>query len=312
MAAPLVARRRVIAVKHETTVGTAISLAAANATFNATNVVFQPAIEFQTREGQGGGMSQLAGTLATYEGVATFTTEFYGGATDPAWLATLFPACGMIESSANVYSPSSLPPEAAGAATKTVTLGCYVGGVLKQISGAMGNAVFRCMAGRRVMIDWTFRGIWDAPTDVAILAPTYETTAPLRFASAGLSIGGVDPVLAEMTLDLGNELYMRESAQTASGLHSCVIVGRRPVGQIQAESQLVAAWDTHGIWKAGTLAAFDATMGTSGNQIAFAAPKFQITNVQEQNRGGVTFDAIDFQLVRSVAAGEDELTVTTA
>jgi len=310
MAAPTIARRSVLSAKAETTPGTAIAMSASDATFNATNVQINPVIEFEPREGQGGGLSQLAGTLGAYEGVATFSTEFYGGSSAPAWMTTLLLGCGYVASGL-VYSPSSLPPEAAGSGTKNLTIGT-TDGRRRFIYGAMGNAVFRGIAGKRVMIDWTFRGLWGDPSDVAILAPTYETTAPLRFASACITLAAYSPVVAEMTLDLGNEVVVRENAQNASGLHTAVIVGRRPVGQIMAEAQLIATWDVHAKWKAGILEALAATMGGAGNGIAFSAPKLQITNLQEQVRNGLRYVAMDFQLNRSAAAGDDELTITTA
>src|SRR5690606_13116157 len=121
------------------------------------------------------------------------------------------PACGWVEN-AGVFTPKTAPPGTV-AGVKTLTIGTYEDGLFKRLRGCMGNAVFTFIAGQKVMVAFTFTGIWDDPSDVAILTPTYPTTKPPRFANSGFSIGGSggwEPKLEQLTIDLGNEVVLRE------------------------------------------------------------------------------------------------------
>lgn len=308
---PLIRRRRVLAAKIEETVGTAITLSAADGTINCYNANIEPTIQYLEREGQGSALSPLPGTLAAYSGTATFSVALIGGASAPAWATTLLTACGM-KHNAGTFTPESKPPELNGSGAKTITIGSYQDGRYKQLFGCMGNAVFNFVAGQLVMIDFTFFGLWSTPTDVAMIAPTYDTVAPLRFVSSSLAIGSVHPKVSAMTIDLGNQIALRQDPGTSTGLHSAVIVGRRMRGAMTIESSLVGTYDPHGDWLARTERQLSFTLGTPGNQVAFTAPKMQITNVRPGDIDGVDADVLEFQFNRSAAAGDDELSIAIA
>lgn len=302
----MLAKKRVLAAKIETTVGTAISLSASDATFNVFNASIQPDIPFNARESQ----SAFSGLTGSYEGLggtAKFSCELTGGSSIPAWATTFLPACGMVASSL-VMSPQTNPPGSGG--VKTLTIGSYVDGIWRSIKGAMGNAVFRFEAGKKVMVDFEFKGIWVPPTDVALITPTWTTVAPLRFVSSGLAIGAANPKCANLTIDLGNQVILREDSGTSSGYISACITDRKMKGTIDPEAALVATRDNLGDWLARTEAALAISLGASTNGVAFAAPKLQFTNVQEANRNDMYVEQIDFVLNRSASAGDDELTIT--
>lgn len=304
---PMLNKKCVLAAKIETTPGTAVSLAGADATFNVFNAKITPDINFNPREGQES-MSALAGTNDAYAGTCTFSMELTGGSSIPAWATTFLPACGLVASSL-VMSPQSNPPGSGG--VKSLTIGRYVDGKFYSIKGAMGNAVFRFVAGARIMIDFTFRGVWVPPSDVSILAPTHTTVEPLRFVSSALAIGAYSPKVANMTIDLGNEIYLREDSASSAGLISAIIADRKMKGTIDPEAALVATRDNHAVWLARTTAALAITCGAALNGVAFAAPAFQITKVDESDRGGMHIDSIDFILARTAGGvGDDELTLT--
>jgi len=312
---PLLTRRRVMAAKIEDTPGTAEALSASEAAFNVFEPQTQPNVEFNERDGQGA-TSPLAGVPGARGGQATFAVEVVGsgsvGAPVPAWASTFLPACGLYDDS-DIFKLDSRPPEAAGSNAKTLTIGVYEDGLLKVLRGCMGNAVMRFTAGRPARIEFTFTGLWVQPSDVALLAPNYPSTLPRRFASSALTIGSWTPKVAEVTVDLGNEVVLREDATDLTGYHSAVIVNRRVTGTLNPESTLIASADPHADWLNPTERALLLRLGVGsadGNLIQLDAPKFQLTNVQGGDRGGVGIHELSFQLNRSADAGEDELTVT--
>ena len=304
---PLLRRKRVLAAKIETTVGEALATAAGDAAFNVFEAGAQPNIDYAEREGQSA-FSPLPGALGAYGGTITFQVELTGGAATPAWAETFLPACGWKET-ASVFAPLS---EAPGTNVKTLTIRMYEDGVVKGIRGAMGTAVLRFVAGERVMIEFTFTGLWIAPSDVAILAPTYPTTAPIRFVSSGLLIGGTggwSPPLQELTIDLGNEVILREDSTDSTGYASALITGRRITGTMNPEASLIATEDVYGKWLLRTEQALAIDLGSTNNSADISAPKLQFTNLQEGDRNANQIDDIEFQLNRSASAGDDELEI---
>lgn len=298
-------KRRVLAAKVETTVGTAESLTASEGVFNVFNPVINPTIEFTERQGQGG-FGQMPGTLGARGGTITFTVEVSSGTSVPSWASVFLPACGFVEDT-GVFEPVTAPPGTA-AGVKTLTIGLYEDGRVKKLRGCMGNAVFTFPAGRIATVEFTFTGIWVAPIDATLLAPTYPAPASLRFADAGLTIGSWNPKVEQMTLDLGNEVFLREDANDESGYASAVITGRVPKGTLNPEAQLIATKNVHGEWLSLTEQALALTLGDGDNQLAIAAPKLQFRNVQDGDRNNLLIDDLEYQLNKSSAAGDDELT----
>ena len=315
MSGSILTRKRVVAAKIETTPGTAEALTASDAAFNVFDMTIQPDVPFEQRQGQGG-FSDLPGVPGARAANVEFAVELCGsgnvGSPVPAWASTFLPACGFVES-ASVFSPQSQAPGVGSSGTQTLTIGFYEDGKKKVARGCMGTFVIRLTSGGIIRLEFKFRGVWDSDADVTILAPTYPTVAPLRFAGDTITIGSWSPKIAAMTIDVGNELKLREDPTTVAAYLSALIVDRRITGTLDPEAELVADNDVIGDWLDRSEAALAIALGAAsadGNKVDVAAPAFQITNVQEADRDGLQTDNVEFQLNRSAAAGDNELTIT--
>ncbi len=314
---PLLTRKRILAAKIEVTPGTAISLAAADATFNVYDMKIEQTTDFQTRDGQGASVAKLPGVSGGTVGKATWKMDLIGGASAPGWMSTFLPAAGFPLTSL-VAAPESKPPEASGANTKTLTIGGYQDGKFKSICGAMLNMVFKFEAGKKSWIECEAMGLWVAPSNVALIAPTYVTTAPLRAVSIAMTIGSFVPKWSNFEIDLGNVVVMREDPNNAAGYCMAVIVDRTCKGKFNPEETLTGThgatiYDPDADFNANTQRALAFSLGTTGNALAFAAPKLQITKGPgDADRNGVKTQDVEFQLNKSASAGDDELTITTS
>lgn len=301
-------KKRVIAIKQEATAGTAETPGTTDAEGNFYNARIVPQIEVIQRMSQGT-FSPMSSVRGSYIGQVTFQTHLSGGSTIPETFETLLPASGFVKST-RTFGPRS---EAPGSNVKTVTISLYEDGLLKKLRGAVGNPIFTFEAGKPVIIDWTFTGIWVAsPTDTSIIAPTYPSETPIRVANSNMLIGSWAPKVSRWTLDFGNEITVVQDSDSAdaSGLKYAVITGRRINGRIDPESEAVATAPVYTQLLAGTEAAwgFDFLVGTNDG-IVFAAPKFQINTASVGDREGIQVDELEYQLNRSSAAGNDELTI---
>ena len=183
----LLRRRSVFAAKLETTVGTPIALAGADGVFNAREFLITPNVPVERREGQGG-FNYHKGVPGGMQGTCVITHDIaYSGSAIPNWATTLLPACGYV-ATATAFNPMSIGPGTLVTTPRTLTIGHYHDGKLRQLSGAMGNAVFSFPTGMPATVTFTFTGKYTTnETDIALIAPTYPTDESLRFADAAIT-----------------------------------------------------------------------------------------------------------------------------
>ncbi len=295
-------RIRTLAAKVETTIGTPISLSGTDGAFNAYNLMCQANIPVEQREASGS-FNRLSSIPGARSGTMSFRTDLsHDGSTVPGWATTLLPACGWVNA-AGTFTPRS---EAPGSNVKTLTLGAYVDGVFKSIAGAVGTFNMVFPSGRMAYIDWTFTGVWQAPTDVAIIAPTYPTEAVLKASSMTTTWDSVAFCFEQLALDAGNEVILRECSTSASGYVSAMIVDRVPKITANPESVLVATQDRFGQWLAGTEAALSIALGSA---ITISAPKAQVVNLQEGDRNKLVIDEIEWQANKNGATADQEVSI---
>ena len=306
MAGPLLKKVSVLAAKIETTIGTAITLSASDGTFNVYNAQITPNVQMTDREGQGA-FSKLTSVPGQQTGTCTFSTDLIMGTTESAWSSTFLPACGLGKTS-TTYSCKS---EAPGSTVKTLTIALYVNGVIRRLRGAVGNFVINCLAGQKISVDFTFQGVYDDFESGAIIAPTYATNAPLRWASSTTTIGGTAVAASSLTFDLGNVISPLENQSIEQGVKSFIITDRRPTLTIDPEadtSNTIARWAD---WTTPTTRAiaWDSGLSQAGGKWAFSIPAGQILNQQPGDRGGIETEQLQFLATKS-AALNDEFTMT--
>lgn len=298
----LLKKIRTLAAKVEATPGTAEALTAAEGVFNAYNLMIQANIPVEAREAQGtfGGLASVPGPRT---GVATFRTDLgYNGTDVPTWATVLLPACGYVNST-GTFTPRSQAP---GSNVKTITIGSFQNGQFKSIAGAVGTFTITFPSGRNAYIDWTFTGIWQAPTSVAIIAPTYPTDTPMRAASMTTTYDSVAFCFEQLVFDAGNEVIMRECSTNVSGFSSGLIVNRVPIITANPESVLNATQDRFGKWLSG---AEDALSIAIGSAITISIPKAQVINLQEGDRNRVVIDDITWQANKNGTNNDQDVSI---
>ena len=305
---PLLFRKSVLAAAIETTIGTAETLDATDAAFNAYDAVLQNDSETEERMAPGG-FGMLSSVPSGYRGTVTFRTflEWDGTATMPSWATTFFPACGYVNSS-GVFTPRT---EFAGTNVKTLTIGLYRDGKLRRLTGCMGTFVVTLPAGKMGFIDWTFQGVWQGETDATILAPTYPTAKPIRFAGGTTEWNSVSLCVQQATFDAGNAVSLRECANNAAGFVSGFIGNRNPTITANPEALLVDDQDRWGAWTAQSEFEFSAVLsGPTTSTLEFAAPKAQLISSSEEDRNGIVSDNITWQANKNGTTLDQDLIIT--
>lgn len=304
--------RVVMAAKVETTEGTAIALAGADANNLIMDPKFDADIPMFARQFINNSLSPHKQIATTRGGAIGFKCEVKGSGTAgtaPAF-GKLLRACGFGETVVGATSVT-YAPKSAIADVPTLTLATYRDGVRKAIKGARGNVKYNAKSGEPGVLEFEFIGVYDAVTDASILTPSgVETTSPPSLLSAAFSIASFAAFVSQISFDMANVLERRGDINTDSGFISTLLTGREPKGSFDPEDELVATHDFYGKWLAATTGALTWKHGaTAGNICTFTAPAVQYTKIGEGDRNGIATLATDFLMARSDAAGDDELSI---
>lgn len=304
--AGLVSRRKQVHFVAESTPGTPNTTS-----MNAINCYdFQPPgwkADFLGIDGQRG-FGNLGGVLGARSGEFSFKFDVsFKSAADATWLS-LLGGCGFVLST-GVWTPTSAPPGASGGSS-CLTFRFQQDGREQIVAGCCGSLKFNAVAGGKIVVDATFTGVPQTPTDASfstLTLPSSETVA--RFASTStLTVGGTALTVAELALDLGVEVGLIEDASTASGYKHAVPVNRRVSGTIAMLAGLNSGFRPLLRALNGTTGALAWKIGSSGAGIDIAAPALQFTGESPADRNGVLYDVGAFVLNRSTGAGDDEIT----
>ncbi len=331
---PILRQRQQIAIKQEATAGTAETLAAANAIMHTGIVEWEPDVVETPREAMTASLSPRGSVTGTQAAKIRFKMYLRGSynhttgavaapvaaSTEPDF-SVPFKACGLalVVSGAGpneicTYSPSSttISNEMTGAYS---TVALYEDGKRYMIHGAVGNCVLTFTVGMPVLAEFEFTGLYNAPTDTALLsAPVYPTFAEPAFLSASLSIIGsyTAAKMQNLKLDLGNTIAMRPNPNGATGHFTAQITARKPTGSFDPEEVLAATNNFFTQWIAGTVGAITTgtfpSGGTNYNQFNLTIPNAMYTKVGRADRDGVGTAPVEFEAMANSAAGEDEYT----
>lgn len=308
----ILSNRQVIAAKAETTEGTAIALAGADANNLIMDPKFEADIPMYERMFLDNSLSPQKSIATTRLARLSFKVECKGSGTAgtaPA-VGKLLRACGMKET---VVASTSVTytPESALSNIPTLSLAIYKDGLRKAMKGARGNVKYSAKSGEPGMFEFEFVGVYDGVTDVAIITPSgVEATVPPSLLSATFSIASFQAFVSQISWDMGNTLAPRGDINQASGYISTLLTRRNPKGSFDPEDELVATHDFYGRWLAGTTGALTwKHQGSAGNIATSTIPACQYIKLGEGDRSGIAVLNADFLMVRNSTAGDDEVSI---
>ena len=305
-------RKRVILIEAESSYGT-------DPTPSATDVVLVTDLSITPQSSDvvnrdvvrpylGSSQQLLANTRVE----CTFSVEFAGSGaagTAPRYGSAL-KACGLSET---IASGTSVTYEPISANFSSITIHYNVDGVRHIVTGCRGNVALSAEVGSIPTLDFTFTGIYNAPTDTALPSVTYGNQAtPLIFKNGNtssfqlLSYAGA---LMNFSMDVGNSLVYRE---LVGGTKEVLLTDRAANGTVTIEAPTLAQKNYFvASLSDTTLGNLTVTHGiTAGNICRFSSTKVDIGDVAYGEADGVTMLEIPYTLVPSSANDEMSLVFT--
>lgn len=196
---------------------------------------------------------------------------------------------------------------------ESLTLYVYFDGLLHKVTGARGTFTIEGTAGEFANFNFTFTGNYEDPTDASMpVSPTYETQKPTMVELANLDVDSVNTFkVASFSLDMANDVVIRDSVNDVEGYAGALIVGRTPTASIDPEMELVATHDFFGKMKSGAEMQFNFHVGnTKGNVVTFRCPNVQYRSIGYAERNSIR--TLDVQMALTSNGSDDEIAISFA
>ncbi len=278
---PLLTRKRVIKIKIEGTKGT---YEATDQAVYVEDLEINPTAPFVERGGPGlyRGHKEK-GILGIMSGAVSFKKELQGNGSNglELGLAILLQACGL-KKTAEVYQVHSTHAD-----DETITIDCWEDGVKKSLVGCSGTFTMEGEDGGRVMFNFEFMGRWVAPTDEAMPAWVPSTAAAMRLQSTTFTLGTVAVKVSKIGLAMQANVVVRGDIAAAGAIGYYIITDIDPIFTCDPELELIATYDFHGIWLAGTEGAVNLVLGDGTTGVTIALAKVQARELKESDREGM-------------------------
>ena len=302
-------RKRVILIEAESSYGTDPTPAATDVVLVTDLSITPQSSDVVNRDVVRPYLGSSQQLLANTRVECTFSVEFAGSGTAgtaPRYGSAL-KACGLSET---VASGTSVTYEPISANFSSVTIHYNVDGVRHIVTGCRGNVALTAEVGAIPTLDFTFTGIYNAPTDTALPSVTYGNQAtPLIFKNGNttsfqlLSFAGA---LQSLNFDIGNSIVYRE---LVGGTKEVLLTDRAANGSVTIEAPTLSSKDFFAAALTDTsLGNLTVTHGTAaGNICRLSSTKVDIGDVSYGEMDGVTMLEIPYTLVPSSA--NDELSI---
>ena len=305
-------RKRVILIEAESSYGTDPTPAATDVVLVRDLSITPQSSDVVNRDVVSPYLGASEQLLANTRVECTFSVELAGSGTAgtaPRYGSAL-KACGFSETVASGTSVTYAP---VSSSFTSVTIHYNVDGVRHIVTGCRGTFVLNAAVGEIPSIDFSFTGIYNAPTDTALPTVTYGNQAtPLVFKNgntSGFSLLSYSGALMNITMDVGNSLVYRE---LVGGTKEVLITDRAANGSVTIEAPTLSQKDYF------TAALTDSTLGnlaflhgtTAGNKVQLTSSKVDIGDVAYGEADGVTMLEIPYTLVPSAANNELSLIFT--
>lgn len=238
----------------------------------------------------------------------SFPAEITGSGaagTSPGY-SVLLEGCGFDEtvtaSTSVVFAPDS-------DSTESLTLYFWQSGQLHKVTGARGTFTMSLSPGEIPVFNFTFTGLYNAPSTTAESAPDYtafQTPIPINNANTGtFSLHAASASMIAFNVDIGNQVVYRN----VIGNESVEIVNRAVSGSCTIEAPTITAKDWFTTALESTTGALQMVHGsTAGSIVTIDAPAVQVISPSYGDSDGIVTLEANLSFVPD--EGDDEITIT--
>jgi hypothetical protein len=299
----MISKRSILLAKTETTYGVDPTPSESTDAFLGIDAVIKETFEPAERPIQQSSLSMRPSLRGKRFAEIKFKLELQGSGTagTAPRHGRLLEACGLSEtivpSTSVTYKPKS-------SSIESVTIYLYMDGRLHKVTGAVGDFVLTAEAGNTGIYDFTFNGLYNAPTVVALPSATYESSTPVVIKNQTFSYNSKTTLIVnKFVLSSSNEVSQRPSLSSSDGISGFIITARKPTFTVDPEGQFETSYD----FRNDSLTSQRALSLTLGSIATLSIPKTNITDIEYSSRDGVTIETLSGECAQDT--GDDEFSL---
>jgi len=299
--APLLTRKKVLAIKLEGTKGTAETTGLSNLMVWDASINRTDAFVERKYSSKHLGHTEPGVFERMYPGTCSFKTELTCFQAD--YLAALkipLQCCGM------ALNTKTFTPVSTVAAQNTCTIYLYEDGRKKTLYGAMGNFNMTVDSGR-VILEFEFNGIYDSVATAALPAYTYNVAKGLCWSGSTFTLEGSTALISTFNFSPNNVVVPR---MNGGAISHYMISDRDPTMTFDIEAQAPGTYDLYGIMEGHTTKTLSLVMSDGTNKITLAGGKVQLKDANSGDREGILTD--DVTAIFTATNGDDEFSLVAA
>ena len=244
----------------------------------------------------------IAQILAINAADTVFTIEPIQGAFSDGDTVTYFDAAGNT-------GTATVSGDQAASVTTSMTLQHVIDGKQKTGTGCRGNVELVLTAGEAARLDFNMQGSFASSGDQALYTGVSNVPAAnvLRFASAIARIDSYRLPIAEVRLDMGNEIALRRDGNVAFGVRGSSIVDRTP--SLSIDPIAVPANVTNylaDLQASSTVPVYIELGSAVGKRFLLYVPALQYRSVGDEDRDGEHVQRIEGLPTDPNGSGDNE------
>ena len=326
---PSIERHTWLGWKTETTAGTYVlsnPVASTGELHRATDVSLSLETGGHERMTDLGRLSNRPGFMGARHYALDFTTELQlaaSGADNPPEIGDLLQACGYKETvnlaTDVVYGMTSDYSELQKTCSFAVVKGIDdTNSVQNTMKGGLGNVAMNFRVGEPVEMNYSFLGQVSGLLDdeATIPNPTYSSDDILRppvAMAASLSIDASTtntPAVSELSIDMGTTASISHDMGETHGFGIPIVTSRKPTGSFVCDLVTVATYDWWTKWKDSDKIDATITLTDANSNTCVITWDMSVTNISESPVDEMHKHTVEFDIVSTSAALNDEITMT--
>jgi len=195
---------------------------------------------------------------------------------------------------------------------ESLTIYCYLDGLLHKMTGCRGTVSFSGEAGNYGTASFTFMGQYHPVVDEPMPeGAVYEETAPHQIELAGLTLDGYRYACAQsFSIDLGMTNVVRDCMNGLDGYDGIITTDRSVTGSVNPEAVLEADFNVWERFASGEIGKFYVCVGVdSANRVEFISNSVQYNSVAYGDRNNIRTYDVGMKFVGNTGDGDDELEI---
>lgn len=186
-------------------------------------------------------------------------------------------------------------------AKETATIWVYKDGLLRKVTGCVGEVKSSMVSGEKVTVEFEFTGRYvdGYASDATFPTFTVSLSDVVIFQNAAVAIGShTSPMIQNMNWAMNNAIDARPDANSDKGIHSLLATNAAPTCSADPELVALSTFNAFSAWEASSLVTLSAQLknpNTAAHKCTLTMANMQYKDIADAARVGLLTYDLNFE-----------------